>query len=301
MNSSMPRTFHSKRGIKRRRWHLDDFKAKDWLRGSAALSRWFDVYSLLVPDNEAFFIRTLKPYADSSKAEHEKEELLNFLRQESMHGVAHRVHWRKIQESGVAIDQFLKPVNWVLYSILERAQPKCLRISVVAAIEHINACLAHSALEQNLLKGSPESLRKMFYWHFAEEVEHKAVAHKVLRNLYPGYLHRIAGAAVAFPTFFFLCFMGMTWFLANDRKLFTLDTIRHLFDFWIRQGVLLATIRQLSSYFSFSFDPWEVNDRHLASRLDNTERSTRYSGTKFADVRRDRRRIFNQLHSLIQF
>ncbi len=297
----MLKTLHTKRGIKRRRWCLDDFEAKDWLRGSAALSRWFDVYSLLVPDNEAFFIRTLKPCTDFSKTEHEKKELLNFLQQESMHGVAHRVHWRKIQESGVVIDQFLKPVNWVLYSVLERAQPKCLRISVVAAIEHINACLAHSVLERNLLKGSPESLRIMFYWHFAEEVEHKAVAHKVLRNLYPGYLGRLAGATIAFPTFYFLCFMGMFWLLAKDRKLFTLDTGRHLFDFWIRQGALITTIRQLSSYFSISFDPWEVNDRHLASRSGDAERRTGYSGLQCTDVRRGRRRIFNRRQLLTPF
>lgn len=249
--------------VRRYRWSFGDVYHRDWLAGSPAISRWFDVYSLLVPDNEAFYIRTLAPCIESVADESVKTELRNFFRQESLHGVAHRTYWPRMQELGIDYRSFLKFVNWFLYSVLEPSQPHRLRVSMVAAIEHINACLGHIVLKRDLMRSAHRRLRELFYWHFAEEIEHKAVAHRALAICYPGYATRIMGALVAFPAFYFLSFFGMIYLLWKEKSLFRMATASDLFQFWVRDGVLRDTLSHLARYFKTSFEPWDENDFYL--------------------------------------
>ena len=252
--------------VRRYRWSFEDVCDPDWFAGSPAISRWFDVYTLLVPDNEAFYIRTLTPCIESITDDAKKTELLNFFRQESLHGVAHRTYWARMQELGIDFRSFLKFVNWFLYSVLEPAQPHRLRVSTVAAIEHINACLGHIVLKRDLMRSAHSRLRELFYWHFAEEIEHKAVAHRTLTICYPGYATRILGALVAFPAFYFLSFFGMIYLLWREKSLFRLTTFSDLFQFWVRDGVLSDTIRHLARYFRISFEPWDEDDFYLIDK-----------------------------------
>ncbi|MCC6708798.1 MAG: metal-dependent hydrolase [Gammaproteobacteria bacterium] len=252
--------------IRRHRWCFEDVGNRDWLAGSAAVSRWFDVYTLLVPDNESFYIRTLRQCTvDAAIDEFDSAELFRFFRQESLHGIAHRAYWRKMRDLGIEYSDFLRFINWVLYSVVEPKQCLRIRISMVAAIEHVNACLGNTVLKGDLFVNATGSLRKMFYWHFAEEIEHKAVAHKVLDRLYPGYFNRIFGALIAFPAFFCAVFVGTAYLLSKEGKFLTRRTATELFKFWIRDGVLKDLAFHLCRYFRTSFEPWELNDHHLAS------------------------------------
>lgn len=249
----------------RYRWNFDGVTDKDWFQKSPAISRWFDVYTLLVPDNEAFFIRTLAPCVTRMDNDSEITELRHFFRQESLHGIAHKAYWKRMQELGFRVDRFVRCVNWVLYSLLEPIQSHRLRVSMVAAIEHINASLGNIVLKKNLLDGANGELKKLYYWHFREEIAHKAVAHKALKQCYPGYMTRMLGAVIAFPFFFFLTFAGMTYFLLQDHQCFNSRTLRDLYNFWIRNGVLNECFAHVRRYMKVSFDPWDLDDRHLAS------------------------------------
>lgn len=236
---------------------------RDWLHKSPATSRWFDAYTLLVPDNEAFFIRTLTPCVSLMESDSEMAELKHFFRQESLHGVAHKAYSKRMLQLGFPVDRFVGCVNWVLYSLLEPIQPRRMRVSVVAAIEHINASLAHIVLTKDLLRDANSDLKELYYWHFSEEIEHKAVAHRALNRCYPGYMTRMLGAAIAFPSFFFLTFLGMTYLLLQDHQCFNSRTFRDLYRFWISNGVLKETFFHARRYLKISFDPWDLDDKHL--------------------------------------
>lgn len=270
--------------VRRHTWCFDDVHDRDWLLGSAALSRWFDVYTLLVPDNEAFYIRTLTPCLQWEDVEVKKFELLNFFRQESLHGIAHKAYWKRMSELGIEYLPFLKTVNWILYSIFEPTQSHRMKFAIVAAIEHVNASLGNIVLRRDLLRSANRSLREMFYWHFAEEIEHKAVAHNALARFYPGYITRILGALVAFPSFYLVCFLGMAYFLFKEQKLFCKATLRELFKFWISDGVLRDTVCHLGRYFKRSFEPWDEDDLHLTQIAESMATYTKMSaGDNFAE------------------
>lgn len=255
--------------VRRQLWRFDDVTDRDWFCGSAALSRWFDVYTLLVPDNEAFYIRTLRQGLDDIRDADDRAELLNFFRQESLHGIAHKAYWKKLLGFGIEFDPFLRVVNWLLYSALEPRQPIRVRVSIVAAIEHINASLGHTILKYDLMQSADRNLRDMFYWHFEEEIEHKAVAFKALTRMFPGYANRLLGAVIAFPMFYFLSFLGMSYFLYKERKLFRRKTFIDLFKYWIRDGVFSDTVWHLGRYLKPSFDPWDLDDMYLVEHARN--------------------------------
>ena len=120
---------------------------------------------------------------------------------------------------------------------------------------------------RDIMRFSDSALREMFYWHASEEIEHKSVAHRALVRYFPGYATRIAGAIIAFPLFYLLAFIGMTYLLWKEKNLFSFHTARDLFRFWIQDGVLKDSLFHLSRYFGRSFDPWDIDDRHLIDKV----------------------------------
>ncbi len=193
-----------------------------------------------------------------------------------------------MSELGIKFESFLTTTNWILYSIFEPTLSHRLKFAIVAAIEHVNASLGNIVLRRDLLRSTNRSLREMFYWHFAEEIEHKAVAHNALARFYPGYTTRILGALVAFPSFYIVCFLGMVYFLFKEQKLFRRATLRDLFKFWISDGVLRDTIYHLLRYFKRSFEPWDEDDLHLTQIAESLATYTKKSaGDGFAEHAED--------------
>jgi uncharacterized protein len=248
-------------------WDFSASESRYWLRGSPLLTTVLDVYTMLVPDNEKYYIRSLRPCLKSIESEAHKAELREFFRQESLHGIAHQKYWKKLSEYGVDVDRFVTVVNTLLYKILEPLQPQWLRISIVAAIEHINASLANIYLEKDLLRNASPELKRLFEWHFAEEIEHKAVAHNALQAIYPGYLTRVMGATLAIPVFFGIMMLGTIYLLARARNLLTRKVWDDASKFLFGERVLIAMFLHLFRYFRPRFHPWNLDDYILATEV----------------------------------
>ena len=249
--------------IRRLKWDFSSEGNRYWFGGSPALTHLLNVYTLLVPDNEAFYIRTINQYMEAIDDETLRSQVMHFCRQESLHGVAHRAYWRCLEERGINIARFVNAVNWVLYRVMEPIEPKGLRLSIVAAIEHVNALLGNIFLKNQLLDSADSELRRLFVWHFSEEIEHKAVAHEVLERFHPGYLPRVLGALIAVPMFYFLLFVGTIYLLGQERELLKWRNIRDLYWLFVTKGVMRESISHLLRYFRRGFQPWEVDDSNL--------------------------------------
>lgn len=246
-------------------WDFSD-APKYWAQGSAGISHFLNVYTLLVPDNEKYYIRTLNACKPRITDERLLAALIDFSRQESLHGLAHHKHGERLRELGLHTDALVRASSWFLYSVLEKCQPLRLRVSIVAAIEHINATWAHAFLELDLLKDSNPEVKRLFEWHFAEEIEHKAVANDVLAFVFPGYVTRVVGALLAFPTFFILIGVGAFYLLVRDKQARIWSNLKDLFRFCFRSSFASIVAVRLLRYFSRAFDPWDLDDAYLARR-----------------------------------
>ena len=149
--------------------------------------------------------------------------------------------------------------------MMERAQPHRLKMSIVAAIEHVNAVWGNIFLTRDLLAPADPVLRELFSWHFAEEIEHKAVAHRALAAMYPGYFTRVLGGLVAFPLFYLIMLAGTVYLLAGDGELWRRRTVRDLAGLWFRQGFLRDSFHHLLRYLRPDFEPWDVDDLALST------------------------------------
>lgn len=253
------------------RHFLPDFKAahpRHWCGGDPVLSHILNTYTLLVPGNEGYFIRTLKRCLPRLADEGDREMVRRFMQQEGQHGIGHHRYWAVLQSQGYRTEGFRSAVDAFLYKVLEPLTPLKARLSMVSCVEHINAYLGHEFLTQRLLADAHPELRALFEWHFAEEIEHKHVAYEALRKVAPAYFWRLLGAALVFPMFYGLTTLGMLRLLSQDGLLWKAATWRsfglHLFR---RDRMAARTCRHIAEYLKPGFEPWRLDDRALADEV----------------------------------
>ncbi len=247
---------------------FEEFVPHHWCDGDAMLTHVLNTFTLLVPGNEGYYIRTLKScmprIADSAM----RHTVRQFMLQEGQHGVGHHRHWQLLESQGYRIAGFHRRVDTLLYRVIEPLTPLELKLSMVACVEHVNAYLGHEFLAQEILKDAEPELRALFEWHFAEEIEHKHVVYDALQAVAPSYALRAVGAAVVLPMFYALMMLGAVNFLKQDKLLFKRSTwssfARHL---WSGHHMLRRTCGHLLAYLRPSFHPWQTDDRALAQSV----------------------------------
>ncbi|MCP5143473.1 MAG: metal-dependent hydrolase [Gammaproteobacteria bacterium] len=240
----------------------------DWFRESRLLTAVLNAYSLLVPDNERYYIRILQQHLHLIDDPELRGSITAFIRQEAQHGIGHEAHWALLRTQGVDVDSFTRVANRVLYKIIEPIIPLPVHLSIVAAIEHINASFGQVFLSRNLMADAAPAIGALFDWHFAEEIEHKAVAFDVLKACHRSYFIRLAGALLAFPMFATCISVGSLWLLARDRRPMSWrKELRTAWRFWISERVLPDLFGQLLLHLKPGFHPWDDDNSNLARAI----------------------------------
>lgn len=241
---------------------------RHWLPGNEFVSSFLNAYSIMVPANEAFYIRTLIKAKAGIDDPALRATIDDFIRQEAQHGSAHKQHWRVLDAQGYRYRGFERVVGKLAFSLPERLLPLSWRVSMVSSVEHINAFVGHEFLSQAILAGADPAMRALMEWHFAEEIEHKQVAFDVLRAVAPSYCARVAGFMIAVPLFFPVLTLGALMLLWQDGRLRRRSTWSQLFAHWGRgHHLLVHTARHLFAYLKPGFDPSRLDDRALADAV----------------------------------
>jgi uncharacterized protein len=258
------------RGIQPRKFvaTFSEWTPRHWCGGNAALTHILNTYTLVVPGNEGYYIRTLKRCMARLTDPEATDMVARFLQQEGQHGAGHHRYWRVMEAQGYRIRGFVRTVDAFLYRFLEPITPLPMRLSMVACVEHVNAYLGHEFLAQDILKDADPDLRTLFEWHFAEEIEHKHVAFDVLQQLWGSYALRLLGAALVLPLFYLLMTFGMFYLLRQDGLLTSRTAWRefrqHLFS---RDHMARRTCVHIGAYLRPRFHPWQLDDSDLARRV----------------------------------
>ncbi|WP_334180478.1 metal-dependent hydrolase [Pseudoxanthomonas sp.] len=201
---------------------------KHWLPGSEVVSSLLNAYTILVPANEAFYIRTLNACLPQLRDEDLRRRCRAFIRQEAQHGVAHKRYWDNLDAQGYAYRGIEQAVDRRIFRVMDRIAPLWLRVSLVSCVEHINAFLGYEFLRQSILSGADPRVRDLMEWHFAEEIEHRAVAFDLLQAVSPRYPVRLLGAMMTSTLFYLLLTALAASLLAQDRRLWRMATWRQL-------------------------------------------------------------------------
>lgn len=241
---------------------------RHWLPGNPFVSSFLNAYTVLVPANESFYIRTLKLCMPRIHDPALRTAATAFIHQEAQHGVAHKRYWLNLDAQGYRFRGFERKVEQLTFRVIERTLPLSMRMALVTCVEHINAYTAHEFLTQDILATADPQVRALMEWHFAEEIEHKAVSFDVLQAVSPGYPMRLAGFLLTAPLFYLVLGIGTANFLVQDRLLTRRQTWSQV---WQHLGpthhMLSRSLRHLFRYLAPGFDPSQIDDARLAAAV----------------------------------
>jgi predicted metal-dependent hydrolase len=244
---------------------------KHWFGGSAFRTHWLNSYTLIIPDGEKYVLRSTKRYLGRVEGEL-KNRVLGLLAQEALHSREHEKFYHNLRIQGYKVDGFLRLYRTVCYDMLERFgrmvfSPN-LMLSTAAGLEHINVVIADIGLTRDFLAGSDPQVRPLFEWHYAEEIEHKAVCHDVLQVVAPSYPLRLAGLLFASMTFVNFLALGTAVLLWQDGEIATRKTLREAGRFFFSEpGFFFRYWSAVRAYFRRRFHPDQQDDYYLAQQV----------------------------------
>jgi uncharacterized protein len=169
---------------------------RHWFAGNAVATAISNGINMLFPSGERFFVRSVHHYADRIKDPTLRAQMKAFFKQEGHHARAHDRLNDVMRAHGYDIDRFLELYETISRWIEARVPAK-LNLAGTAAAEHFTAILADGAFSEGVLDDLHPQMQELLAWHAAEEIEHKAVAFDVLREIDASYAWRMGGLAYA--------------------------------------------------------------------------------------------------------
>jgi len=243
---------------------------KVFFQDSQTLSSLVAALSVIFPEGERLFIRSVRAFADQVSDEQLKTEIKAFIGQEASHGTLHERFNKRLIELGYDLEAFEEQYVNFCYGFVEKELTAIfgmeLALSVTTALEHYTATLAKTVFDQpDLFDRTNPEVYKLLHWHASEEIEHKLVTWDLLKVVNEGYGLRMAGFALG-TAFLFGAMVYGTAFLLLKEKNFNwvgglLDYLK-VFNGWDSFGVRSA--RAVLDYLRPSFDPREVDDLAVA-------------------------------------
>ncbi|MEZ4451596.1 MAG: metal-dependent hydrolase [Nannocystaceae bacterium] len=237
---------------------------RHWLAGGAAPTAMANALGLLFPLGERFFIRSVRRYMDQVSPEM-KAQIRGFFGQEGRHAHEHERFFAIMRAQGIEIQRFLDFYERTAFGGLERLFGPKMRLSVTVALEHYTAIFAEDAIGHGMIDRAHPVMRDLLGWHAAEEIEHKAVAFDVLKEVDPRYCLRIAGLALATVALVGYWFLATFMLLRQEEGLTLRETLRQLREVQrvhpIGRMVFLRGIRE---YLRRDFHPWQNDNLAMA-------------------------------------
>ncbi|HET7796978.1 MAG TPA: metal-dependent hydrolase [Nevskia sp.] len=249
---------------------LDGDIPRHWFGGDAFKSRFFDAMSTLFPEGEKFFITCVRDYRDQITDPELQQQVKDFMRQEAQHGRVHKQFNDRLQAQGVRVDVIEAKTREMLIK-MRRLLPASFTLAQTAAAEHMTSIMAHSFFERHeVFADADPRIRAMYLWHGVEEIEHKAVAYDVMKNVAKsGYFLRtgvMLYTSVMFPLHVFLILRHMLvvdGFSFRQRMGLWARGLRWLYG-W--NGLFRPLLGHYLAYYRPGFHPWQDGEMQTYQR-----------------------------------
>ncbi|AYV56584.1 metal-dependent hydrolase [Leptospira kmetyi] len=254
--------------VRKPKFQFSETVPKHWCGENASLTHVLNAWTILFPEGEKYFIRTIQKYIPELKEGKVKRNAIAFVGQEAQHAGEHKKFWQNLKDQGYKFEGFMNFVVWFAFGLLEKLFSRKMNMAAVAGLEHYTSLVADLGLRSGLLKQAHPEMRRLFEWHAAEELEHKSAAFDVLQEVTRSYWIRIIGMSIASTIFFAFTFSAVLMFLWQDGLLFRWKTRKELFKLMIsEEKVLPLTVIAALKYFRFSFHPDQEDNLYLAKEI----------------------------------
>ncbi len=123
-------------------FHLNE-APRFWFNNDPFLTRMFDALSLTFPDGERYFIECVRMFRDKIDDPELQRRVVDFIKQEAQHGIAHDKMNQIMKEQGMPVDQFTTTLKRIFRFELTKRSPQ-YNIAMTAAAEHLTALMAET-------------------------------------------------------------------------------------------------------------------------------------------------------------
>ena len=237
----------------------------DWLDDNAFLTAVFNGMSITFPAGEKFFIDSVRHYRQDITDPVLQEHVRGFCGQEGFHRREHQIY----NETLCAARGYdLQKLEGKLTRRLAWAQKNLSPIqnlAITVAIEHFTAVLSELLLSSDsVMNKAHSSMRELWRWHAAEEMEHKSVAFDVF--LAVGGTEKLRISVMRRATFFIALELtrALIYILRKDGKLFNLKLwFKGLAGLFGKQGAFSGGLQPYKEFYTGGFHPWQQDTRHL--------------------------------------
>lgn len=274
--------------IRPRRVHIDFCTDPDphpspfWYAGSPFKTHLHNAASLFFPSVEVLMAEAVRQALSAVSDPVLRKDMVGFNAQEVTHGVQHRRSADLISAAGYDAHRLVRFYDWVAARLLKPmfkviglgslSHPFVL--AQFAWVEHMTAVLAEKVLRDDLEPQSSHPMKRLFYWHGAEELEHKNVVFNVYSYVSGNYVGRIAAVATASLVMVLLLGIGTLALLAQVpavhklKPTSTLGFMVHVVRdaasyFFVKERMAIVWIQKLGAYLKPSFHPSQYDTRDL--------------------------------------
>lgn len=238
-----------------------------WYQNNMAITMMTTILAGYIPYCEKFFIKNVKELRHKVKNPRLLSDIHHFVRQESFHSREHLQLYHKIIKP--RYPGLLKyPFELIIPTLIFTLSSKKFRLSVTAAGEHFTAVSSNLFLSTpELMHNIQEDIKALWQWHCIEEIEHKAVAFDMLKELNIGYISRASGFIVVNIVSFVCFWRPFIYMVIKDKKLLSGKFYKQLFQFFFtKPGILFKIIPPLIAYLRPGFHPWQQDDYALIKK-----------------------------------
>jgi predicted metal-dependent hydrolase len=239
--------------------------AEYFFDNDAFKTHFMNALSILFPEGERFFIRSVLAYRDRISDPKLLREIKDFCAQEAQHTLVHEAMNDLAARHGYPVAKLESLVRRDLRRFSNRGKksPRARRaaLAMTVCMEHFTAILAFQVLTnvEDTWQGLDPAVQALFKWHALEETEHKGVAFDVYQAT--GGSPLFLRIAMLFSTFFFLLglFVNLTVLLYKDGSIRKWSTWKTgvQFMFGPKQGFLVRPFRDWLAFFKPGFHPWK--------------------------------------------
>lgn len=221
--------------------------------------------SVLFPEGERFFIRSVLAYRDQVRDPKLQAEIKAFCAQEAQHTLVHEAMNDLAERHGYPMKKIEVFNARGMKSLTKAAKTspflRRTALALTVCMEHFTAILAYQVLagDEAQFEGLHPSVRALFEWHAVEETEHKSVAFDVYKATGGGPV--ALRIAMLFASFFFVlgALTSTFWLLACDGNIKRWSTYKSAarFLFGPRHGFFTRPARDWLAFFKPGFHPWK--------------------------------------------
>ncbi len=242
--------------VRRVRPQFEKVELRLWFRGDRFRTALFNAYTMLLGD-EFEFVAIMRRYLPAVQEESLRLQLKGWLGQEAAHGVQHRNAYDYLDRMRLRYRSYHAVENFVYFHALFPILGARQRVALVAGLEHFNTLIGEMCLRPaDYFAGADPELSLLLTWHFAEEIEHRAVVHDVAQELEVGYFTRVLTGVLAFVLYSSTLLVTAFWFAFQTGDVLRLSTYRTLYRFlFVEERFVFLFCAYAREYLSPRFHP----------------------------------------------